>query len=160
MLSVEVIQAFINDVNEKQNSVIYQTSMANAQWLKETLIEVLQYIEELNKGQHSLMQSRKKWKSRYYKSEKVDWKRLYNECSNAIKKAGLTKEDTDKIIKETRQIQWKAKKYDELIEKLEEVENRNAKLYRLRRQKEVDFGEWELASELLAILKGEKEVCN
>lgn len=53
--------------------------------------------------------------------ENSEWEKLCNECSNVAKSVGFTKEDTDRIIKETREMQWKAKKYDELIEKLEEA---------------------------------------
>lgn len=51
--------------------------------------------------------------------EELAWKELCEECSSAAKEVGITKEDTDRIIKETRKMQWKANKYDELIEKLE-----------------------------------------
>ena len=75
MPNKEIIKTFINDVNRKKDNIIYQTNMKNAQWLKDTLIDSLQYIEqletkikELGKGQQALMQSRKKWKNRYYKT--------------------------------------------------------------------------------------------
>lgn len=171
MLNKEVIETFVNDVNKKQNDVIYQTSMANAQWLKDSLIEVLQYIaqlearvKELGKGQHTLMQSRKKWKSRYYKRKrkKAEWEQLCEECSKATKKAGFTKEDTDRIIKETREMQWKAQKYDELIDVLEKEEITLPKenidqlaqimLDEVKRQLEL------YKKHIFSILKGEKEV--
>ncbi len=47
-----------------------------------------------------------------------EWKKLCKECSTATEKAGLTKEDTDRIIKETREMQQKANKYDSLVEKM------------------------------------------
>ena len=53
------------------------------------------------------------------KIEKPDWQKLCDECSNIAKQAGITKEDTDRMLKETREMQWKAKKYDEVLEKLE-----------------------------------------
>ena len=52
--------------------------------------------------------------------EEPAWKKLCKECSSAAKEVGISKEDTDRIIQETRKMQWKANKYDELIEKLEE----------------------------------------
>ena len=42
-----------------------------------------------------------------------------------------------------------------LIEKLEEINTRNVELYNSPKQKEVDFSEWNLAQELLEILKKE-----
>ena len=51
--------------------------------------------------------------------EERAWKELCEECSSAAKEVGITKADTDRIIQETRKMQWKANKYDELIEKLE-----------------------------------------
>lgn len=53
--------------------------------------------------------------------ENSEWKKLCNECSNVAKSVGFTKEDADRIIKETREMQWKAKKYDELIEKFKKI---------------------------------------
>ena len=42
--------------------------------------------------------------------ENSEWKKLCNECSNVAKSVGFTKKDTDRIIKETREMQLKAKK--------------------------------------------------
>ena len=43
---------------------------------KEILEEYIEYLEnkvkELSKGNHTLMQSRKKWKDRYYKLKRVE----------------------------------------------------------------------------------------
>lgn len=47
MISKELIETFIDDVKRKEDNLIYQTSMKNAVWLKDNMIEVLQYIEEL-----------------------------------------------------------------------------------------------------------------
>lgn len=55
--------------------------------------------------------------------EERAWKELCEECSSAAKEVGITKADTDRIIQETRKMQWKANKYDELIEKLEKESN-------------------------------------
>ena len=46
---------------------------------------------------------------------------LCNECSSIAKEVSFTKEDLDKIIAETREIQRKADKYDLLVEKLKEM---------------------------------------
>ena len=60
--------------------------------------------------------------------EERAWKELCEECSSAAKEVGITKADTDRIIQETRKMQWKANKYDELIEKLEEkIKNNKTK---------------------------------
>ena len=47
MISKELIETFIDDVKRKEDNLIYQTSMKNAVWLKDNMIEVLQYIEKL-----------------------------------------------------------------------------------------------------------------
>ena len=76
---------------------------------------------------------------------KQDWQKLCDECSNVAKEAGLTKEDTDRILKETRTMQWKAKKYDELIDKLE-----------ADKMEQFDDYVIYLIESYLAILKGER----
>ena len=78
--------------------------------------------------------------------EKQNWQKLCDECSNAVKEAGLTKEDTDRIIKETRAMQWKAKKYDEVLDKLE-----------ADKMEQFDDYVIYLIESYLAILKGEKK---
>lgn len=106
---------------------------------------------------------------------KQDWQKLCDECSNAVKEAGLTKEDTNRLIKETRAMQWKAKKYDELIEMLEK-ENEDdtfwVKRFEEKRRNTTDEfykksyqttihqlnAKRETRREILAILKGEKEL--
>lgn len=76
---------------------------------------------------------------------KPDWHKLCSECSNIAKKAGITKEDTDRIIKETREMQWKAKKYDEVLDKLE-----------ADKMEQFDDYVIYLIESYLAILKGER----
>ena len=92
--------------------------------------------------------------------ENLEWKKLCNECSKVAKSVGFTKEDTDRIIKETREIQWKAKKYDELIEKLEKRRKQNNNKYG-RAIDNDDFpemyeysGQMEEDDYLLSIVKG------
>ena len=53
------------------------------------------------------------------KEEKLDWEMLCEECSSATKEAGLTKEDSRKILEEYRIMERKAIMYDELIDRLE-----------------------------------------
>ncbi len=79
----------------------------------ETIENILQYIEklenkvkELGKGQHTLMQSRRKWKNRYYK-EKTENKELKIEVEhlkeNVEGYSGLSKqiqEDFNEIVEE------------------------------------------------------------
>lgn len=57
-----------------------------------------------------------------------------------------------KYIKKVKQLESREQK---LIEKLEEINTRNAELYNSPKQKEVDFSEWNLAQELLEIYKKE-----
>lgn len=59
------------------------------------------------------MQSRKKWKRRYYKLRQ-------KENINVIKNV-FTEEDIDRIVAESREIQRKVEKYDLLVDKLEEM---------------------------------------
>ena len=80
------------------------------------------------------------------KIEKPDWQKLCSECSNIAKQAGITKKGTDRIIKETRAMKWKAKKYDELLDKLE-----------ADKMEQFDDYVIGLIESYLAILKGEKE---
>ncbi len=54
------------------------------------------------------------------KEEKADWEVLCEECSSAAKEAGLTKEDSKRMLEEYRTMERKALEYDELLEKLEE----------------------------------------
>lgn len=58
----------------------------------------------------------------------------------------------DNTLKYINQLESREQK---LIEKLEEINTRNAELYNSPKQKEVDFSEWNLAQELLEILKKE-----
>lgn len=51
---------------------------------------------------------------------KTDIEKLCDECSSKAKECGFTKEDSDRIIAETREMERKAEKYDLLVEKLEE----------------------------------------
>lgn len=51
--------------------------------------------------------------------EKADWEVLCEECSSAAKEAGLTKEDSRRILEEYRTMERKAIIYDKLIDKLE-----------------------------------------
>ena len=89
------------------------------------------------------MQSRRKWKRRYYNLRKKidridsivdrmsieeiesvdnkDIEDLCNECSAKVKEVGFTKEDIDRIVAETREMGRKAEKYDLLVEKLKEL---------------------------------------
>lgn len=53
------------------------------------------------------------------KEEKPDWEALCEECSSAAKEAGLTKEDSKRILEEYRTMERKAIIYDELIDRLE-----------------------------------------
>lgn len=79
---------------------------------------IREYIENeiniRNKGIHSLMQSRSKWKRRYY-----NLRRKQKEDINAIKNV-FTEEDIDRIVAKSKETQRKAEKYDKLIEMLEE----------------------------------------
>lgn len=125
MLNKEIIKTFINDVNRKKDNIIYQTSMENAQWLKDTLIDSLQYIEqletkikELGKGQQSLMQSRRKWKNRYYKIRKKN-KKIESDKQNLIEKSEEIIQD-DKMS--DREYQFKRELALEILEILK-VEN-------------------------------------
>lgn len=77
--------------------------------------------------------------------EKPDWQKLCDECSNIAKQAWITKEDIDRIIKETRAMQWKAKKYDEVLDKLE-----------ADKMEQFDDYVIYLIESYLAILKGER----
>lgn len=52
--------------------------------------------------------------------EKSDWEVLCEKCSSAAKEAGLTKEDSKRILEDYRTMERKAIIYDELIYKLEE----------------------------------------
>ncbi len=52
--------------------------------------------------------------------EKSDWQNLCEECSAVAKKARLTKADTDRIIKESRETIEKANKYDSLVKKIKD----------------------------------------
>lgn len=122
-----------------------KTAGDNAGWTRGLLwyIEQLEkHNKELGKGQYNLIQSRRKWKRRYYnlkqKINKIDnivnnlsieeiesiankeLEKLCNECSTIAKEVGFTKEDLDKTVEETREIQRKAEKYDQLVEMLEE----------------------------------------
>lgn len=51
--------------------------------------------------------------------EKADWEVLCEKCSSAAKEAGLTKEDSKRILEEYRTMERKAIIYDELIDRLE-----------------------------------------
>lgn len=53
-------------------------------------------------------------------ANKPEWQELCEECSAAAKKIGLTKADTDRIIKESRETIEKANKYDSLIKKMKD----------------------------------------
>lgn len=96
------------------------------------------------------------------KKENSEWEKLCNECSNVAKSVGFTKEDTDRIIKETREMQWKAKKYDELIEKLEkDIVNANDNIKHMEEKnilqtiaRELAIGMRDYAQEILEIVKG------
>ncbi len=52
--------------------------------------------------------------------EKIDWKELSKECSEISVEAKFTKADAYRIVKETREMQAKAKKYDILVEKIKD----------------------------------------
>lgn len=117
MPNKEIIKTFINDVNRKKDNIIYQTNMKNAQWLKDTLIDSLQYIEqletkikELGKGQQALMQSRRKWKNRYYKIRKKN-----KELQKSVEQIYDDYQDIGKMYFDLDE------KRQKLIEKLEEA---------------------------------------
>lgn len=80
--------------------------------------------------------------------EERAWKELCEECSSAAKEVGITKADTDRIIKETREMLWKSNKYDELIEKLEKESNIHNKEW-----KGIEIEKY--IREILSFLKGE-----
>lgn len=71
-------------------------------------------------------------------SDKIEWQKNFDAIDNALK-----------YIKQLESREQK------LIEKLEEINTRNVELYNSPKQKEVDFSEWNLAQELLEILKKE-----
>lgn len=93
--------------------------------------------------------------------EEPAWKKLCKECSSAAKEVGITKADTDRIIKETREMLWKSNKYDELIEKLKKESGyfiKEAGSYvrdKATVEQERLIAKFEYAQKILSFLKGE-----
>ena len=98
-------------------------------------------------------------------------RKLFNECASRLKEIGkenlclfintLQEGNTNtleflfnKYISKAEQLETEKQN---LIEKLEEIVNKNAELYNSRNQKEVDFSEWQLAEEILSYMKGEEK---
>lgn len=140
------------------------------------VLDYIEYLEnkvkQLGKGQHTLMQSRRKWKRRYYKEKqrkeklkKPHLQELCQECSTITKKVGFTKADTDRIIKETREMTEKANKYDSLVKKIKdrisEIKENKIDLKLEQEYKEYDYEiELMILQELLneqSVLKEEAE---
>ena len=97
------------------------------------------------------------------KEEKPDWEVLCEECSSAAKEAGLTKEDSKRILEEYRTMERKAIVYDELIDKLEkdittsEIECRNREMFGEDAHGHIKYKTINnYAREILSILKGEQ----
>jgi len=91
------------------------------------------------------------------KIEKPDWQKLCEECSTAMKEAGLTKADTDRIIKETKEIQAKANKYDSLVNKMKDKKKELRDNYINSNGKNITYLELRKKEELLEELLKEVE---
>lgn len=104
---LELCSIELEENNENLTAILDLTDLKSLKKLIEEY-KLLKEIEKYHKIENGEL-----------RKENSDWKKLCDECSNVAKSDGFTKEDINKIIKETREMQWKAKKYDELIEKLE-----------------------------------------
>ena len=148
MLSKEEIETC---KEEARNFIEFmETAGDNAGWIRGLMwyIDKLETkTKELSKGQQSLIKNRRKWKKRYYKmkNKNKDLQKSVEQIYDDYQDIGRIAFDySDKID----QLESREQK---LIEKLEEINTRNAELYNSPKQKELDFSEWNLAQELLEI---------
>lgn len=123
----------------------------NVGWLRGLLWYIEQSetkIKELNKGRHSLMQSRRKWKNRYYKERA---------------KAKDLQESVEQIYDDYQDIGKIAFDYSDKIEQLESDKKKTIEKLEKDANKPIPLAEdmdWircrkEYAQEMLSILKGE-----
>lgn len=149
---------------------------------KNVLLEYIEQLEtkikELGKGQQALMQSRRKWKNRYYKTrnKNKDLQKTVEQIYDDYQDIGKIAFDySDKIEQLEKTISRKmsnnkrlSKKYikeryknkklesdkQKLIEKLEKVKQKDEEWNALNGELAV----WTFAQEILSILKGENQV--
>lgn len=60
----------IYDDHEESIEELLQKQLNNYNSIKQYIEQLENKVKELGKGQHTLMQSREKWKNRYYKEKK------------------------------------------------------------------------------------------
>ena len=87
--------------NIKEDLAVIRDTQAKGVYVSYRIDQAIEYIEQLE--------------SKVKELEKADWEVLCEECSSAAKEAGLTKEDTRRILEEYRTIERKAMEYDTLI---------------------------------------------
>lgn len=109
-------------------------------------------VKELCKGQYALMQSRKKWKIRYYKERK-----RRKEANKAVWQIYEDYQDAGKKMFEyAEQVEHLETNNKKLIEKLEK-EHIKAKTKYSNTLSPYQFGRLDVIEEILEIVKGEKE---
>ena len=60
----------IYDDHEERVEELLQKQLNNYNSIKQYIDQLENKVKELSKGQHTLIQSRRKWKSRYYKEKR------------------------------------------------------------------------------------------
>ncbi len=96
MLSKEEIECI------KQDLELIRDTKSSGTYTSYKIDQAIEYIEQLENKIKEL--------------EKPDWEVLCEECSSMAKQAGLTKEDSRRILEEYRTMERKAMKYDTLIQ--------------------------------------------
>lgn len=87
--------------NIKQDLELIRDTNSKGVYVSYRIDQAIEYIEQLENKIKEL--------------KKADWEVLCEECSSAAKEAGLTKEDSKRILEEYRIMERKAMEYDNLI---------------------------------------------
>ncbi len=137
-------------------------------------------VKQLSKGQHTLMQSKRKWKNRYYKEKQKrreadkTVEQIYSDYQDIGKKAFDYSDKIEQLEKELKEVTTQRNHLatelsdneddkQELIEKLEKdkVKYNEFEFMPLQIEKAYNnyykLGKIDLADEILKIVKGEKE---